>query len=51
MTMQPVQAQMAVDIRQEEIPLPSRDDGYATVMLVGTIGAGKTTILRTAYWI
>lgn len=46
MTMQPGQVRMAVDIREEEIPLPSRDDGYATVMLVGTIGAGKTTILR-----
>lgn len=35
-----------LDIRDEVIPLPSRDDGYATVMLVGTTGAGKTTVLR-----
>lgn len=35
-----------LDIRNKVIPLPSRDDGYATVMLVGTTGAGKTTVLR-----
>lgn len=35
-----------LDIRNNAIPLPSRDDGYATVMLVGTTGAGKTTVLR-----
>ena len=46
MTMQPIRVRMPVDIREEGIPLPSRDDGYATVMLVGTIGAGKTTVLR-----
>ena len=33
-------------IREASIPLPSRDDGYATVMLVGTTGSGKTTVLR-----
>ena len=33
-------------IRESGIPLPTRDDGYATLMLVGTIGAGKTTVLR-----
>ena len=35
-----------LEIRESEIPLPSRDDGYAVLMLVGTIGAGKTTVLR-----
>ncbi len=35
-----------LEIRESGIPLPSRDDGYATLMLVGTIGAGKTTVLR-----
>ena len=35
-----------IQIREDSIPLPSRDDGYATVMLVGTTGAGKTTVLR-----
>ena len=46
MTTQQIRVRMPVDIREEGIPLPSRDDGYATVMLVGTIGAGKTTVLR-----
>ncbi len=46
MTTQPAAAHKSLDIREEAIPLPSRDDGYATVMLVGTTGAGKTTVLR-----
>jgi energy-coupling factor transporter ATP-binding protein EcfA2 len=33
-------------LRDERIPLPSRDEGYARVLLVGTTGAGKTTLLR-----
>jgi len=37
-----------VDLREREIPLPSRDDGYARVLLAGTTGAGKTTLLRHA---
>jgi energy-coupling factor transporter ATP-binding protein EcfA2 len=32
--------------REIQIPLPSRDDGYARVLFVGTTGAGKTTLLR-----
>lgn len=36
----------SIDMRDNAIPLPTRDDGYATVMLVGTTGAGKTTVLR-----
>lgn len=33
-------------LREERIPLPTRDDGYARIMFVGTTGAGKTTLLR-----
>ena len=33
-------------IRNDVIPLPERDDGYARVLFVGTTGAGKTTIVR-----
>ena len=34
------------DLREAIIPLPTPDDGYARVMLVGQTGAGKTTLLR-----
>src|SRR5258708_3774960 len=30
--------------RENRIPLPTKDDGYAVVQLVGTTGAGKTTV-------
>jgi hypothetical protein len=33
-------------IREGAIPLPGRADGYARVMLLGTFGAGKTTLVR-----
>ena len=33
-------------IREEEIPLPGRGEGYSRVMLIGTTGAGKTSLLR-----
>lgn len=33
-------------IRNDVIPLPDREDGYAKVLFVGTTGAGKTTIVR-----
>ena len=33
-------------LREEMIPLPTPEDGYARVMLVGPTGAGKTTLLR-----
>jgi hypothetical protein len=33
-------------LREKHIHLPSRDEGYARVLLVGTTGAGKTTLLR-----
>ena len=34
------------DQREKFIPLPTKEDGYARVMLVGSTGAGKTTLLR-----
>jgi energy-coupling factor transporter ATP-binding protein EcfA2 len=33
-------------IRDELLPLPDRDLGYRRILLVGTTGAGKTTVLR-----
>lgn len=32
--------------RNSFVRLPGREDGYATVQLVGTTGAGKTTVVR-----
>lgn len=33
-------------IRDRIIPLPDENDGYAKIMLLGTTGAGKTTLVR-----
>lgn len=33
-------------LKEAYIPLPSKQDGYAKVLLVGTTGAGKTSLLR-----
>ncbi len=33
-------------VRDEELPLPTPEEGYARVLFVGTTGAGKTTLLR-----
>ena len=33
-------------LRDKVFPLPTPDDGYARVLLVGVTGAGKTTLLR-----
>ena len=33
-------------LREEFLPLPSSEAGYRTVMLLGTTGAGKTTLVR-----
>ena len=33
-------------VRNEMLPLPTAEDGYTRVMLVGTTGAGKTSLLR-----
>lgn len=35
-----------VAIRDSAIPLPGSDDDYRRVLLLGTTGAGKTTVLR-----
>ena len=34
------------ELRETVIPLPTRNEGYSRVMLVGVTGAGKTTLLR-----
>lgn len=34
------------EIREGIIPLPTKEDGYCRVRLIGTTGAGKTTMLR-----
>lgn len=36
----------ARQLRDRLLPLPSRDDGYARVLLLGVPGAGKTTLAR-----
>lgn len=33
-------------IRNDRVPLPGPDDGYRTVLMLGTTGAGKTTLVR-----
>lgn len=33
-------------LRDEIVPLPTADEGYSRVQLVGTTGAGKTSLLR-----
>ena len=33
-------------LREEIIPLPSKEEGYRKVLLLGTTGAGKTTVVR-----
>ena len=45
----PMTADAEVDpweIRDEVIPIPSREDGYAKILFLGTTGAGKTSLLR-----
>lgn len=34
------------DIRNEILPLPNKDNGFSTALLIGTTGSGKTTLLR-----
>lgn len=34
------------DLRDEFIPIPGVDDGYIRALLIGTTGAGKTTLVR-----
>jgi hypothetical protein len=33
-------------IRNEILPLPGKDEGYVKALMVGTTGAGKTTVVR-----
>lgn len=33
-------------LRESKIPLPGREQGYSRILLVGTTGAGKTTLSR-----
>ena len=33
-------------VRDEHLPLPTPEDGYRRVLLLGTTGAGKTTVVR-----
>ena len=33
-------------IREQIIPLPSKEEGYVRTLMVGTTGAGKTTVVR-----
>jgi hypothetical protein len=33
-------------LREAQIPMPDRSEGYVRVQFVGTTGAGKTTLLR-----
>ena len=37
---------IAGQLRDKLLPLPSRDEGYARVLLMGVPGAGKTTLVR-----
>lgn len=34
------------DVREQKISLPTKDDGYCRVLLVGPTGVGKTSLLR-----
>ena len=34
------------EIRQRHLPLPGRDQGYRSILMLGTFGAGKTTTIR-----
>ena len=36
----------AAELCDTFLPLPGKDDGYTTVQLIGTTGAGKTTLVR-----
>lgn len=38
--------QNSVDLRDQELPLPWRAEGYRRVLFLGTTGAGKTTVVR-----
>jgi ethanolamine utilization protein EutP (predicted NTPase) len=37
---------VSLDLRDKLLPLPSHDEGYARIALMGVPGAGKTTLVR-----
>jgi energy-coupling factor transporter ATP-binding protein EcfA2 len=39
-------AQDFFELRDAKLPLPGHDEGYRQVLVVGTTGAGKTTLIR-----
>ena len=46
---EPMGSPEAIDlaaVREAEMPLPGRDDGYSRVLFMGTTGTGKTSLLR-----
>lgn len=46
---EPMESPAAADptgIREGEMPLPGKDDGYSRVLFMGTTGTGKTSLLR-----
>lgn len=44
--MEPASVASSALRRERAIPLPSADQGYRRVLLLGTTGAGKTTVVR-----
>ena len=40
------ETETSADVRESVIPMPTRDSGYKRVLLLGTTGAGKTTVVR-----
>jgi hypothetical protein len=44
--MEPLGEEPSAALRDREIPLPTVNDGYRQVLLLGTTGAGKTTLVR-----
>ncbi|GII84184.1 hypothetical protein Ssi03_21740 [Sphaerisporangium siamense] len=44
--MTPAREKDSARLREKLLPLPSADDGYRRVLLLGTTGAGKTTVVR-----
>ena len=46
---EPMQSATAADpaaVREAEMPLPGKDNGYSRVLFMGTTGTGKTSLLR-----
>lgn len=44
--MEPAGLQSSMSLRDAALPLPGLADGYRRVLLLGTTGAGKTTVVR-----